>query len=232
MLLEVSNLRVDYHKVPAVRGLNLRIAEKEVVCMVGPNGAGKSTTTMTIAGVKRPTAGQILLDGVDISRATPEAVAAMGVSLVPEGRRIFGRMSVRENLLVGAPLARRGGQQGQSLDRMYDLFPILGQRQNQAAGQLSGGEQQQLTSPRLLIVDEPSLGLAPQFVDLVFGTFTRLRDEGVTILVVEQSSKRALALADRLYLLRSGGVVMEGPVDELTENAAFEAAYFGEVGTR
>jgi branched-chain amino acid transport system ATP-binding protein len=239
MLLEVSNLRVDYHKVPAVRGLNLRIAEKEVVCMVGPNGAGKSTTTMTIAGVKRPTAGQILLDGVDISRATPEAVAAMGVSLVPEGRRIFGRMSVRENLLVGAPLARSGGQQGQSLDRMYDLFPILGQRQNQAAGQLSGGEQQQLaiarammTSPRLLIVDEPSLGLAPQFVDLVFGTFTRLRDEGVTILVVEQSSKRALALADRLYLVRSGGVVMEGPVDELMENAAFEAAYFGEVGTR
>ncbi|SEH89668.1 ABC transporter ATP-binding protein [Paracoccus alkenifer] len=239
MLLEVKNLRVDYHKVPAVRGLNIEIAQGEVVCMVGPNGAGKSTTAMTIAGVKRLTSGQILLDGVDISRTTPEAVAAMGVSLVPEGRRIFGRMSVRENLLIGAPLARKRGQQAQSLDRMYELFPILEQRRDQPAGQMSGGEQQQLaiarammTGPRLLIVDEPSLGLAPQFVDLVFSTFVRLRQEGVTILVVEQSSRRALALADRLYLVRSGGVVMEGPVDELTSNAGFEAAYFGEVGTR
>ena len=239
MLLEVKNLRVDYHKVPAVRGLSLEIAQGEVVCMVGPNGAGKSTTAMTIAGVKRPTSGRILLDGVDISRKTPEAVAAMGVSLVPEGRRIFGRMSVRENLLIGAPLARTRGQHGQSLDRMYELFPILKQRQDQAAGQMSGGEQQQLaiarammTAPRLLIVDEPSLGLAPQFVDLVFSTFAQLRKAGVTILVVEQSSRRALALADRLYLVRSGGVVMEGPVAELTTNAEFEAAYFGEVGTR
>ena len=239
MLLEVRNLRVEYHKVPAVRGLSMEVAEGEVVCMVGPNGAGKSSTAMTIAGVQRPTVGQILLDGTDISRATPEAIAAMGVSLVPEGRRIFGRMSVRENLLIGAPLAGRAGQQGQALDRMYALFPILKERQDQAAGQLSGGEQQQLaiarammTAPRLLIVDEPSLGLAPQFVDLVFSTFVQLKREGVTILVVEQSSRRALALADRIYLVRSGGVVMQGPVSELLANTEFEAAYFGEVGTR
>lgn len=239
MLLEVKDLRVEYHKVPAVRGLSLQVAQGEVVCMVGPNGAGKSTTAMTIAGVQRASSGQILFDGIDIGRSAPEAIATLGVSLVPEGRRIFGRMSVRENLLIGAPLARDTTRQTDALERMYQLFPILGERKDQAAGQLSGGEQQQLaiarammTEPRLLIVDEPSLGLAPQFVDLVFATFARLRDAGVTILVVEQSSRRALALADRIYLVRSGGVVMEGPVAGLLENPEFEAAYFGEVGKR
>lgn len=240
MMLAVKNLSVEYNKVPAVRDMSLNVAKGEVVCMVGPNGAGKSTTAMTIAGINRPSSGQILLDGVDISRTSPEVIAGLGVSLVPEGRRIFGRMSVRENLLIGAPLARgSSSNQGQALERMYALFPILKERRDQPAGQLSGGEQQQLaiarammTAPRLLIVDEPSLGLAPQFVDLVFSTFATLRAEGVTILVVEQSSRRALALADRLYLVRSGGVVMEGPVADLLASSEFEAAYFGEVGKR
>lgn len=236
MLLEINNLCVEYDKVPAVRNLNLEVKEGQVVCIVGPNGAGKSTTAMTIAGAKRATSGSIVFDGVDLGRIPPETVAAHGISLVPEGRHIFGRMSVRENLLVGAPLTRDQGQHGPRLQRMYDLFPILGERRDQVAGQLSGGEQQQLaiaralmTAPRLLIVDEPSLGLAPQFVDRVFSTFARLRDEGVTLLIIEQSSRRALALADRLYLMRSGGIVMEGTVDELTANAEFEATYFGEV---
>lgn len=237
MMLEVQSLRVDYHKVPAVRDLSFRVAEGEVVCLVGPNGAGKSTTTMAICGVKRATSGRILFDGNDISRFSPEKIAGMGVSLVPEGRRIFGRMTVRENLLIGSSLPRAAAARVQALERMFALFPILKERCDQPAGQMSGGEQQQLaiarammTSPRLLIVDEPSLGLAPQFVDLVFATFAQLRKEGVTILIVEQSSRRALALADRLYLLRSGQVVMDGPVADLSNSAQFEAAYFGEIG--
>ncbi|KAA0972695.1 ABC transporter ATP-binding protein [Aureimonas fodinaquatilis] len=235
-MLSVESLQVEYNKVPAVRNLNIHVAAGEVVCLVGPNGAGKSTTTMAIAGVKRAASGTIRFADVDISRQTPEAIAALGISLVPEGRRIFGQLTVRENLIVGATLSRAAARRNQQLDRMFSLFPILKERSSQMAGQMSGGEQQQLaiarammTSPRLLIVDEPSLGLAPQYVDLVFETFAQLRSEGVTILVVEQSSRRALALADRLYLLRSGQVVMEGAVAELAGSAEFESAFFGEM---
>lgn len=172
---------------------------------------------MTVAGILRPKAGCIHFDGQDITNMPPEKIALAGLSLVPEGRRIFGRMTVHENLLVGTRIPRASSGIKEGLEYVCSLFPILKQRQNSAAGQLSGGEQQQLaiarammTKPRLMIVDEPSLGLAPQFVDLVFETFAALRDAGLTLLVIEQSSRRALALADRLYLVRSGGVVMSG----------------------
>ncbi len=239
MLLTVESLRVEYHKVPAVRDVTLSVGEGEIVSFVGPNGAGKSTTAMTIAGILRAKAGCIHFDGQDITNLPSEKIALAGLTLVPEGRRIFGRMSVRENLLVGTrmPRASKGIKEG--LDYVYSRFPILAERQNLAAGQLSGGEQQQLaiarammTKPRLMIVDEPSLGLAPQFVDLVFETFSALRKDGLTLLVIEQSSRRALAIADRLYLVRSGGIVMSGPVEALAKDPEFEAAYFGEVGIR
>lgn len=239
MLLRVEGLCVEYHKVPAVRDLTFAIGEGEIVALVGPNGAGKSTTAMTIAGLVRRTAGQIEFEGADIARLPPERIARIGVSLVPEGRRIFGRMSVHDNLLVGTRMPRASGEVAEQLDRVYTLFPILAERRAGAAGQLSGGEQQQLaiaramlTQPRLMIVDEPSLGLAPRFVDLVFETFARLRGEGLTILVIEQSSRRALALADRLYLLRSGSLAMSGKASELASDPAFEAAYFGETAAR
>ncbi len=239
MLLEVNNLCVEYNKIPAVRNLSFHINEGEIVCFVGPNGAGKSTTALTVAGILRPSSGTVAFAGKPVTRMPAEKIAALGVSLVPEGRRIFGRMTVRENLIVGASLPRAAGSQKQGLEKVLDLFPILRERRDRLAGTMSGGEQQQLaiarammTSPRLLIIDEPSLGLAPQFVDLVFSTFATLRNEGVTLLVIEQSSRRALALADRLYLVRSGGVVMHGEVAALTADPDFEAAYFGEVGAR
>jgi len=235
MLLNVQGLRVEYHKVPAVRDLSFTVEEREIVAIVGPNGAGKTTTAMAVAGALRPAAGSIAFDGAEISRQSPERIARAGLSLVPEGRRIFARMSVRDNLLVGTRMARASGSVSMGLDYVYSLFPILAERQSGAAGQLSGGEQQQLaiaraimTRPRLLVVDEPSLGLAPRYVDLVFETFSQLRKAGLAILVIEQSSKRALALADRLYLVRSGWVVMGGKVADIAADPHFDAAYFGE----
>ena len=239
MLLKVEGLEVAYHKVPALRGLGFAVAEREIVSFVGPNGAGKSTTAMSVAGIVRSTAGSVIFDGVDITRTPAEKIAQAGISLVPEGRRIFGRMTVRDNLLVGTRMRRASHDVRTGLDYVFSLFPILAERQDSAAGLLSGGEQQQLaiaralmTKPRLMIVDEPSLGLAPRFVDLVFETFAALRNQGLTLLIMEQSSRRALALADRVYLVRSGGVVKSGTVSELSSDPSFEAAYFGEVGAR
>lgn len=239
MLLEVENICVEYNKIPAVRKLSFHLNESEIVCIVGPNGAGKSTTALTVAGILRPSSGKVTLAGQEVTRMPAEKIAALGVSLVPEGRHIFGRMTVRENLIVGASLPRAAGLRKQGLERVFDLFPILRERRDRLAGTMSGGEQQQLaiarammTSPRLMIIDEPSLGLAPQFVDLVFSIFATLRDEGMTLLVIEQSSRRALSLADRLYLVRSGAVVMQGEVAALVEDPGFEAAYFGEVSAK
>jgi branched-chain amino acid transport system ATP-binding protein len=235
MVLKVNALRVEYSKVPAVRDISLEIREGEIVGLVGPNGAGKSTTALAVAGILKPAGGSIEFAGEPIGGKSAEYIASRGMSLVPEGRRIFGRMTVQENLLVAAGLPRARANAKRSLERAFDLFPILSERRSRLAGMLSGGEQQQLaiarammTSPRLMIVDEPSLGLAPMFVDLVFSTFATLRGEGMTILVIEQSSKRALDLTDRIYLVRSGAVVMSGAVADLAADAGFEKAYFGE----
>jgi branched-chain amino acid transport system ATP-binding protein len=235
MVLKANSLRVEYSKVPAVRDISFEINEGEIVGLVGPNGAGKSTTALAVAGILKPAAGTVEFGGEVISGKSAEYIASKGMSLVPEGRRIFGRMTVQENLMVATGIPRARARAKQSLERAFDLFPILSERRSRLAGMLSGGEQQQLaiarammTSPRLLIVDEPSLGLAPMYVDLVFATFATLRREGMTILVIEQSSKRALDLANRIYLVRSGAVVLSGSVEELASDAGFEKAYFGE----
>jgi branched-chain amino acid transport system ATP-binding protein len=234
MLLEVRNLEVRYGAVPAVRDLDFHVAKGEIVCFIGANGAGKSTTMLAISGVLQPHRGEIHFESRSIVGLAPEDIAAMGIGLVPEGRRIFGRMTVRENLAVASGL--RGGMaaQRQTLDVIFDLFPILRERFDGKAGNLSGGEQQQLaiarallTKPELLIVDEPSLGLAPKFVDLVYKTFARLRDSGVTLLLVEQSMRRALSLADRVYLLQSGSIAVHGPAAQLAVRGDIEHVYFG-----
>ena len=234
MLLSLASLQVRYGKAPAIHELSLHVAAGEIVCLVGPNGAGKSTCLLTIAGVVEPSRGEIQFDGRPIRGLSPEIIARAGISLVPEGRRIFGRLTVRENLVVASGMQGGVLKTRDQFDRVLALFPVLQDRYNGYAGQLSGGEQQQLAiaralicRPKLLLVDEPSLGLAPLFADLVFETLKRLREEGVTLLVVEQSAKRALDLADRTYLLRSGRLILEGPSAALSSNPEFEHAYFG-----
>jgi branched-chain amino acid transport system ATP-binding protein len=234
VLLSLASLQVRYGKAPAIHELSLHVAAGEIVCLVGPNGAGKSTCLLTIAGVVEPARGEIQFEGRSIRGLSPETIARAGISLVPEGRRIFGRLTVRENLVVAS--GTQGGvlKTRDQFDRVLALFPVLQDRYNGYAGQLSGGEQQQLAiaralicRPKLLLVDEPSLGLAPLFADLVFETLKRLREEGVTLLVVEQSARRALGLADRTYLLRSGRLILEGASAALASNPEFEHAYFG-----
>jgi branched-chain amino acid transport system ATP-binding protein len=235
MLLQVDELEIRYGHVPAIRDISFSVGEGEIVCFVGPNGAGKSTTMLAVAGVLHPAKGSIRFDSSPLAGRPIEAIVAGGVALVPEGRRIFGRMTVRENLAVASGLRGGLGRSGETLDRVLGLFPILRQRYQSPAGFLSGGEQQQLaiarallTRPRLLVVDEPSLGLAPKYVELVFETLSRVRSEGVTLLIVEQSVRRALKFADRLYFLRSGRIVLDGAAAALSGRADLEHIYFGE----
>ena len=229
-VLEIRDLVVRYGPITAVRGVDLDVQKAEIVCLVGPNGAGKSSTTLAIAGAIRPIKGSILFEGADIAAQPAEKLALAGISLVPEGRRIFGRMTVRDNL-VAACLPRRKPEDD---PRIFSLFPILQERRGQLAGLLSGGEQQQLAiaramlrKPRLMIVDEPSLGLSPRYVEVVFSALRELRKQGVSLLVVEQSARRAMTIADRIYLMRSGHVVMSGHTETLAHNPQFEASYFG-----
>lgn len=234
-LLSVKGLSVRYGPIIAVRHLDIEVDVGEIVCLVGPNGAGKSSSTLAIAGALLPSAGTIHLDGKDIARQPAERLANAGVSLVPEGRRIFGRMTVQDNLIAACLPGRKPSDDPE----IFSLFPILRERMGQLAGLLSGGEQQQLAiaramlrKPRLMIVDEPSLGLSPRFVEIVFGALRQLRNQGVSLLVVEQSARRALGLADRVYLMRSGEVVMTGRSEALAQDPQFEAAYFGKEAAR
>ena len=233
-MLAVSDLEVRYGRLSAVRGIDLEVAAGEIVCMVGPNGAGKSTTLLTIAGELSPHAGSILFEGRPLTALATENAVRRGVSLVPEGRRIFGRLTVDENLRLATFIRRDVRAAAVDLERMLERFPLLGKRLNAPAGRLSGGEQQilaicraLLTRPKLMLVDEPGLGLAPMMVDTVYEMLTGLRDEGMTLLLVEQSLERALAIADRLYVLRDGRVRLTGAVAELTTADRLEAAYFG-----
>jgi branched-chain amino acid transport system ATP-binding protein len=235
MLLEVENLHVHYGRLAALRGISLAVAEGEIACIVGPNGAGKSTTLLAISSILAPSQGTITFDGASIGGTPAENVAALGISQVPEGRHIFTSLSVDENLQVGA--ATRKDKAGIRADyyRVLELFPILGERRRQSAGKLSGGEQQMLaigralmSNPRFLTIDEPSLGLAPKIVDQVYEVLIDLRNSrGLTLLLVEQSSERALNVADRLYVLRNGEIQLEGKTADLQDGKAVHEAYFG-----
>jgi branched-chain amino acid transport system ATP-binding protein len=237
VLLRADELHVAYGSIAALKGVTLRIAPGEIVAVIGPNGAGKSTLLKALVGLEKPRSGQIEFDGVNIGGRPTERLVASGLCLVPEGRHVFASLSVAENLRVGATTRRDGKSAvAADLERILELFPILGQRLRQRAGQLSGGEQQMLAiaralmaAPRLLLIDEPSLGLAPLIVRAVYAAVSRLRERGMTVLVVEQNIHLALEVADRAYLLDTGRVALEGSTAELRSAPALEKAYFGAV---
>jgi branched-chain amino acid transport system ATP-binding protein len=229
-VLELDQLEVRYGSVPAVRGLSLHVGHGELVGLIGPNGAGKSTTLHAIMGVVQLAAGDVRLGGQSLRGRAPEAIARAGVALVPEGRRIFGELSVEENLRLGLAARRRNGSD--PLAAAYELFPILAEFRGRAAGALSGGQQQQLAigralvaSPDVLLLDEPSLGLAPTTVDAVFAALTAIRDRGVTILLVEQRAQRTVALADRTYVLANGELRMTLAPADADDTEKMIAAY-------
>ena len=232
-LLALDTVSVAYGKRRALERVSLTIGSGEIVTILGANGSGKSTTLRTISGLVRSHTGRIVFDGRDITRAAPDAIVAAGIGHVPEGREIFPQFTVHENLLVGGhTVARTGIAEG--TERAFSLFPILRERARQLAGTLSGGEQQMLAiaralmiRPRLLLLDEPSLGLAPRLTREIFGVIGRINAEGVTVLLVEQNARRALALASRAYVLETGCVVVSGPARELAADPRIRAAYLG-----
>jgi len=235
-LLDVRGLRARYGPIVAVREASLHVEEGEIVALLGANGAGKTTTLGAIAGLVRAREGEISLAGEDVSRLAPEQIARRGLSLTPEGRRLFATLTVAENLAIGAAsLARQKRKSGTERKELLELFPVLAQRLHSPAGTLSGGEQQQLaiarslmSRPRLLLLDEPTLGLAPKLVRLVFELIGRLRTErGLTVLLVEQNVHRALDLCDRAYVMRLGAIEVEGTPDELRRETRIEQAYLG-----
>jgi branched-chain amino acid transport system ATP-binding protein len=233
--LEVEDLHVSYGQIAALRGVSLKVDKGETVCVVGPNGAGKSTLMSVIAGGLKAKRGKVSLAGKDISATRPEDIARLGISLVPEGRRIFGTLTVEENLKVASYLRRDSKRSAALMAEIMDMFPILGQRRSYPAGRLSGGEQQMLavgraimTEPQFIMVDEPSLGLAPKIVDQVYAMLDRIRRErGVTLMINEQSSTRILKYATRIYVLRSGQVQLCDVAENLQDGEAIKRAYFG-----
>lgn len=237
-MLEIDDLVVTHGAVTALRGVSLRVEAEEIVAVIGSNGAGKSTLLWTISGVLRPKGGSIQFEGKRIDGRKPEKIARDGIALVAEGRRIFATLTVGENLEMarGAHRARSSpGTWQNDLDRVVQRFPVLAERRQSPAGQLSGGERQQLvigrallSRPRLMMLDEPSFGLAPLIVEAVFDVLAELRNEGVTIVLVEQAAALAVELADRTYLLRNGSIEQSGTREELLGRADFVSAYFGE----
>ena len=233
-LLAAEELVVRYGPITAVRGVSLRVQQGEIVALLGANGAGKSSFLNAVAGLVPIAGGRVLFKGDVVSRLPPERIVARGLGLTPEGRRVFPRLSVDVNLRLGAATQRDRGKLRATRERVLELFPVLSDRLRQDAGTLSGGEQQMLAigrslmaNPSLLMLDEPSLGLAPLVVDRIFELMGRLRDEGTTLLLVEQNVDRALRIADRAYVLKSGEVEAEGPADELRRSADIERAYLG-----
>ena len=236
-MLRLENLVVRYGPITALKGIDLYIDEGELIGVVGPNGAGKSTTLNAIAGMIQPVSGSIVFEGDEIGGEVPERLVRRGIALVPEGRRIFGTLTVAENLRLGATVRRDRVEVEADIKRIFKRFPVLEKYYRSQAGRLSGGEQQQLaiarallTRPRLLLLDEPSLGLAPLMIDLVFETLQELKNEGATILLVEQTAARTVAFADRSYVLNTGRVVLAGTREELVEKADFAEAYLGGAG--
>jgi branched-chain amino acid transport system ATP-binding protein len=232
--LAVRDLEVRYGSVPAVRGLTLEVGKGEIVGLIGPNGAGKSTTLHAIMGVVPARTGSVTVDGKSVLGSSPEAIARSGVALVPEGRRIYGDFTVEENLRLGLA-ARRGSSQKGALTRAYELFPVLRDFRRRRAGVLSGGQQQQLAiaralvaEPDVLLLDEPSLGLAPSLVDDVFSALADIRARGFAVLLVEQRAQRTVALADRTYVLSNGGLRLTLGPDDAADTDKLVAAYFAE----
>lgn len=233
-MLELNDVHVYYSHIHALKGVSLTVDDGELVTIVGSNGAGKSTTLMTISGLLRPREGTMHYNGHDLTRMSPHEIVQAGISHCPEGRQIFGTLTVAENLTLGA--YNRRDRQSIARDRQWieELFPVLAERRNQPAATFSGGEQQMLaiaralmSRPNVLLLDEPSLGLAPMLVERIFEVIETLRREGVTILLVEQNAYQALRIADRAYVLETGEIKLQGPAPELAQDAAVKEAYLG-----
>lgn len=234
-MLSIRNLAVHYGKVQGLKGISLDVAQGEIVSLIGANGAGKTTTLRAISGLIRPTAGEILFEGAGITGLEPREIVVRGISHSPEGRQIFPRMTVLENLELGGYTRKDKQNFASDYKRIHEYFPILAERNQQLAGTLSGGEQQMLAigralmaRPRLLLLDEPSLGLAPILVEKIFDIIQAINAEGVTVLLIEQNAYQALQIAHRGYVLETGTVSLSGPASELIENDHIRKAYLGE----
>jgi branched-chain amino acid transport system ATP-binding protein len=234
MLLSVESVRVEYGAIKAVRGVDLRVEQGELVVLLGANGAGKSSLLNAVAGLVAVTAGSVVFDGHEIAGQAAERIVRRGIALVPEGRRVFPRLSVRDNLRLGGASRKDARELGQTRERLLTLFPILRERLGKEAGTLSGGQQQMLaiaralmSKPRLLLLDEPSLGLAPIVVKQIFDLFSELRLDGTTLLLVEQNVHLALEVADRVYVMANGRIEASGTAEQFRASEAIEQAYLG-----
>jgi branched-chain amino acid transport system ATP-binding protein len=236
-MLTVENVTANYGHVQALKGVSLQVEDREVVTLIGSNGAGKSTLLKTISGILKPHAGKIVFNGEAIQNLPPEKIIAKGIAHCPEGRKVFSELSVRENLEMGAYLQRSKSAVEEKINAIYQSFPILRERQNQMAGTLSGGEQQQLAiaralmlNPKMVLFDEPSLGLAPILVGLVEDILVKLKQEGHTILLVEQNANMALRVSEHAYVIETGRIILKGSSSELKRDERVMKAYLGQLG--
>ena len=233
-LLEIKNLVVSYGFITALKGIDINVEKGQIVALLGSNGAGKTTTLKTISGVIKPQSGKIVLDGAEINGKAPYRVAKVGVTQSPEGRLLFPELTVEDNLRVGGYTIKSKAELNKNIERVYNLFPILRERKKQMANTLSGGEQQMvaigralMSSPKILLLDEPSLGLAPLIIEEIFKAFKKINEEGTTILIVEQNALQTLKIADYAYVLELGKISMQGPADELIKDPRLVEAYLG-----
>jgi branched-chain amino acid transport system ATP-binding protein len=234
-MLEIKNLEVYYGVIQAIKGISFNVNKGEVIALIGANGAGKTTTLQTITGMIQPSAGEIIFNGKDITKIPGHKIVSMGMAHVPEGRRVFAQLSVYENLKLGAYTRKDKAEIAASLERVYKSFPRLQERRNQLAGTLSGGEQQMLamgralmSKPSIILMDEPSMGLSPIFVEEIFNIIREISSEGTTVLLVEQNAKKALEIANRAYVLETGKIVLSGDAHELMNDDSIKKAYLGE----
>ena len=234
-MLEVKDLQVYYGVIQALKGISFHVNQGEVIALIGANGAGKTTTLQTLTGILSPKSGSIVFEGKDLTRTPAHKIVEMGMAHVPEGRRVFADMSVYENMLLGAYTRKDKAEIAESLASVYKRFPRLEERKGQRAGTLSGGEQQMLamgralmSRPRIILMDEPSMGLSPIFVNEIFDIIREVSESGTTVLLVEQNAKKALSIADRAYVLETGSITMDGKAEDLLNDEAVQKAYLGE----
>lgn len=234
-MLEIKDLEVFYGMIQAIKGVSFEVNEGEVIALIGANGAGKTTILHTITGLLDARCGSVIFDGTDITKVPAHRIVSMGMAHVPEGRRVFANLSVYQNLKMGAYTRKDKQEIEDTLNMVYDRFPRLKERQNQMAGTLSGGEQQMLamgralmSRPRIILMDEPSMGLSPIFVNEIFDIIKEVSASGTTVLLVEQNAKKALSISDRAYVLETGKIVLDGKADDLLNNDSIKKAYLGE----
>ena len=234
-LLRVTDLKVNYGVIPALKGISFNVEAGEVIALIGANGAGKTTILRTVTGLVEAASGTIEFDGKNITKTPAHKIVEMGMAHVPEGRRVFPELTVLQNLMLGAYIRKEAQEKAQTLEEVYEHFPRLKEREKQLAGTLSGGEQQMLamgralmSRPKIILMDEPSMGLSPIFVGEIFNIIEKVSSQGTTVLLVEQNAKKALSIADRAYVLETGSIVMSGNADDLLHDDSIRKAYLGE----